>query len=610
VNLFLHLDKSIYQPGETVWFTGYVLSENIDQVREQNTLYTVLVDPISRKPLLRQRFLIKNGLGKGFLSLPDTLAEGKYWVLAYTNAVLEKGPQPIFRQLISLRSRYAPAFHISDPIVMPPAKDGTTRIRYKINMPGKGLAIGGKVEYTVFGKTTPIASGSQIIGPSGEITIPIDSGVLAASDLQLTDVRLTARVSRDGITRGFILSTQRSRPVTTLTNRPDISQPVLIAFGGGPYEGQGMIESPVRIFIEPDSLVYHSHSKVILHIRICNSSGQRIPAVFSLAVVSSKRFDPAQTPSIEEFIDKRSPEIISTPPMAGNSQMPDYGYVLCDGGRPNKPVSLVMTGNGFTTLITDSAGRFELPQDLLVSPAGGTNYLTVAESSVDRYKIIVHSKADTLDQLLASKFYPVDPNVPETPDPDEEDLPADPGLLQATIVKAKAPNEYNDITGEYNSRHCQQDTVYKECDRETSGVLNLPYPDQQKQRGHFLLKEKPTEGGQYYLVRHPEQSKFRDVFEVREVIYHCAAPAIPPFMTALQPILISKSFPRPDSCQHTLPGSSLQSTLFWSHSLSTIDKEEVTVSFYTNELPGNFTCSLQGICTEGALRQAISFSVK
>src|SRR5258708_3798311 len=76
INLFLHLDKSIYQPQETIWFTGYVLNRDSDLMREQNTLYVVLIDPINKTPILKQRFAIKNGFGKGFLALPDTLAAG------------------------------------------------------------------------------------------------------------------------------------------------------------------------------------------------------------------------------------------------------------------------------------------------------------------------------------------------------------------------------------------------------------------------------------------------------------------------------------------------------------------------------------------------------
>jgi hypothetical protein len=138
--------------------------------------------------------------------------------------------------------------------------------------------------------------------------------------------------------------------------------------------------------------------------------------------------------------------------------------------------------------------------------------------------------------------------------------------------------------------------------------LNLPYPDDHP--GNHPLREKPVDGELYYIVRYPELCRYSGGFEVLPVIYHCAAPSIPPFMSALQPILLTKSFLRPDSCHYSFPGAELQSTLFWTHALSTFDKDEVTISFYTNELLGNFTCSLQGICTEGVISQTFCFPVR
>src|SRR5579859_1698316 len=156
VNLFLHLDKSIYQPQETVWFTGYVLNRDIDLMREQNTLYVVLVDPVSKTAVLKQRFLIKNGFGKGFLALPDTIAAGDYWFIGYTNALLETGDQPIFRQLISIRTGTPSPFRIGAATLE--QADDSLRVHYKIVTSYNGLASGGKFIYTLFDSTNALGS--------------------------------------------------------------------------------------------------------------------------------------------------------------------------------------------------------------------------------------------------------------------------------------------------------------------------------------------------------------------------------------------------------------------------------------------------------------------
>lgn len=635
VNLYLHLDKAIYQPGETIWFTGYILNRDADIMRAQNTLYAELVDIVTRKPILQQRFLIKDGLGKGFLTIPDSLSEGDYWVLAYTNAWLEQGPQPVFRQLISLRTGYVPPFKVSSPTVLPTSNDDTLRVRYKISTSYNGIASGGRFEYTVFSDAKPVSSGTQTVDPFGEVTILLDSAKVAGKDLQLT-----ARVSREGLTKSFVLPV--TEPPSVITDaRPPL--PSTIATRGGPQASLNLLAtrftnsptapsalppSPVNISIQPDSTEYHQRSKVTLHIRIHDTAGNRLPAIFSLAVVATKKLKPKRTPSILVYADhpatlspaEAAVTIVTTNPATAyksDNRLPDYGYVLCDDQTPKQPVSLTIMGNVFASMTTDSSGRFELPHELLVTPAGGVNTLSVAEKMVDRYKIFVQSKADTLDKQLASIYRPLDLQQPEPPDTDESVLLSRPGLLKAAVVKQKVANGYDYLNDEFRSNRCDTDFVCMHASVRggKAGMLNCPYgnprhPWPDRHNGHPIPREKPKEGGQYFIYDNFLLFDAMDGGIAIPITYHCTTPPTPPFMKSLQSILLEKPFPLQDTVSRTKQGAGLQSTLFWTYALSTFNKEEVTVSFYADDLTGPFSCILQGVSTAGVISQRSSFAVK
>ncbi len=83
--LYLHLDKTSYTAGETIWFKAYsaIGVENLLS-NWSRIAYVELIDPASRKVGLI-RIPLVNGLGVGDFALQDTLIEGSYRIRAYTN---------------------------------------------------------------------------------------------------------------------------------------------------------------------------------------------------------------------------------------------------------------------------------------------------------------------------------------------------------------------------------------------------------------------------------------------------------------------------------------------------------------------------------------------
>jgi hypothetical protein len=593
VNLFIHLDKSVYQPQETIWFTGYILNRDERLMQEQNTLYIVLVDPINRSVVTKRRFLIKNGFGKGFLSLPDTIDAGEYWILGYTNALLQTGDEPVFRQSISVRSGEPAPFRIVSSV--PQILDDSLRIRYKISTSYGGLAAGGKFSFTLYDDSNAIETGEKTIDAFGEVVVAMASRPNAGKYWELK-----ANVTRDGLSKKF----RFPFPFDNMPFSPDL------AAARSKKEDEPLPHAVATIL--PDSGEYHQRSKVTLHINIRDTAGRPVLGIFSLSVVSSKKISSTQSESISQFeLLSEKGYSMQDPPsslkeLAGDA--PDYGYVLLGDDKIRKPINIALLGNSFASFKTDSTGRFALPYDALVVPVGGANYISVADRSPERYKIVVVSRADTFDQRLASMNFPlslVDKGAPSNVD--EVASGTSPVTLKTAVVKAKVRSENNEFAGEYNSTHCEQDYV---CTHNHGGpmlpdFLNCPCLGRDLNGPCKLVK--PQEGARYLFL--PKDKAHERTSGAKFVIYHCAAPTIPSFMKVLDPILDERPFPIPNSNGSNILGSGQQSTVYWNHLLSTNANGETIVTFYTNDLTGNFTCDLQGVSTLGVVSSRGSYAV-
>ena len=84
--IFISTNKSIYKPGETIWFRAFVTDENNNpDTRDSNEIFVKLFDS-KGKPVIQELFRIKNGSAPGDILLPDDLTRGVYFLFASTSA--------------------------------------------------------------------------------------------------------------------------------------------------------------------------------------------------------------------------------------------------------------------------------------------------------------------------------------------------------------------------------------------------------------------------------------------------------------------------------------------------------------------------------------------
>lgn len=101
--VYLHLDKTGYMPGDTIWFKAYVVAgENHGLSAISNVLHVELLNEIDTV-ISRIALPLSSGIGWGDFALPVLIKPGIYQIRAYTNWMRNFGPEYFFDQLISVQ---------------------------------------------------------------------------------------------------------------------------------------------------------------------------------------------------------------------------------------------------------------------------------------------------------------------------------------------------------------------------------------------------------------------------------------------------------------------------------------------------------------------------
>ncbi|WP_091370339.1 carboxypeptidase-like regulatory domain-containing protein [Mucilaginibacter mallensis] len=94
--LYLHLDKSYYSAGDTIWFKGYLINSALAYSPLSSRLYVDLIND-HNKVVRHLVFPISFGLTLGNIYLDESLVhEGAYTIRAYTNWMRNFGPDQLF----------------------------------------------------------------------------------------------------------------------------------------------------------------------------------------------------------------------------------------------------------------------------------------------------------------------------------------------------------------------------------------------------------------------------------------------------------------------------------------------------------------------------------
>ncbi len=100
--LFIHYDKNIYVPNETIWFTAYLLTHQ-DQPNQPSMISLAIINHVDRSIASKKKFAFTALTASGSLMIPDSIPQGEYSIIAYSDLLVNGSPDPLFTQQISIR---------------------------------------------------------------------------------------------------------------------------------------------------------------------------------------------------------------------------------------------------------------------------------------------------------------------------------------------------------------------------------------------------------------------------------------------------------------------------------------------------------------------------
>lgn len=104
--VFLHTDKEVYSPGETIWFKTYLLNgvTHLNSTKS-NLVYVELRDQYDA--LVTKRVNIMQGFGSaGQIALDSILPKGSYYIRAFTKYMVNDDKTNFYQKRISLLGSY------------------------------------------------------------------------------------------------------------------------------------------------------------------------------------------------------------------------------------------------------------------------------------------------------------------------------------------------------------------------------------------------------------------------------------------------------------------------------------------------------------------------
>ena len=98
--VYLHIDRSIYNSGDDIWFKAYVIDALSNKPSSKTyNLHVEIISPDAK--IIQSRILrIDNGLGNGDFSLSDSIPSGRYIIRAYTNFMRNFNEEFFFKKEI------------------------------------------------------------------------------------------------------------------------------------------------------------------------------------------------------------------------------------------------------------------------------------------------------------------------------------------------------------------------------------------------------------------------------------------------------------------------------------------------------------------------------
>ncbi|MEJ2596498.1 MAG: TonB-dependent receptor plug domain-containing protein [bacterium] len=102
--VYLHTDREVYFPGDSIWFKAYYLDGQSQQPIQGD--YSLYIDLFSERcqNIQHQVLLLESGIAAGRIEIPDTILPGNYLLRGFTDYQRNLGEDAFFYKLLKVTS--------------------------------------------------------------------------------------------------------------------------------------------------------------------------------------------------------------------------------------------------------------------------------------------------------------------------------------------------------------------------------------------------------------------------------------------------------------------------------------------------------------------------
>ncbi|QEC76921.1 hypothetical protein [Mucilaginibacter ginsenosidivorax] len=151
--IYVHTDKSVYLPGEIIWFKTYSVDASFHQLLNLSKVVYVDVIDNAHNAIMQAKIAANYGTGNGSLYIPVSVSNGNYTLRAYTNWMKNFSPDYYFEKNIT----------IVNPLKSPDAPVKETAAAYDLQFfPEGGSLVAGLSSKVAFKVTAPNGNGVAV----------------------------------------------------------------------------------------------------------------------------------------------------------------------------------------------------------------------------------------------------------------------------------------------------------------------------------------------------------------------------------------------------------------------------------------------------------------
>jgi hypothetical protein len=192
--VFLHTDRNIYYPGDTIYFHAFIRDRQTGVFETGSiSLYAMLVSD-NHKTIDSARFRIDHSTASGWLKIPTEISTGIYSLLSFTSIMMNYAPEFIFNAPLKIDKkrvfRSTPGRRTGEKDILEYLMDEEPQNIDLRFLPEGGTFVYGIRQRIAFNAVTSTGSNirckGHIINNKGELITDFSSGMFSPGDVEFT----------------------------------------------------------------------------------------------------------------------------------------------------------------------------------------------------------------------------------------------------------------------------------------------------------------------------------------------------------------------------------------------------------------------------------------